>query len=145
MAGMASWNDAVIEKFRSNNGDVGGHWEGKTLVLMHTVGRRSGTEYVNPLVAAPDGDAYVVCASMGGAPDDPQWVANLEAATGPATIELGADTVQADYEVVRPGQPEWERLYGIWREYWPDAAEYEKKTDRKFPVVRLTVVTTPGK
>jgi len=106
---------------------------------MHSVGRRSGKEYVNPLVAAPDGDAYVVCASMGGAPDDPQWVANLEAASGPATIELGADTVQADYLVVRPGQPEWERLYGIWREYWPDAAEYEKKTDRKFPVVRLTV------
>jgi deazaflavin-dependent oxidoreductase (nitroreductase family) len=139
MAVMASWNDAVIEKFRSNNGDVGGHWEGKTLVLLHSIGRRSGKEYVNPLVAAPDGDAYVVCASMGGAPDDPQWVANLEAATGPATIELGADTVPADYQVVRPGEPEWERLYGIWRAYWPDAAEYEKKTDRKFPVVRLTV------
>jgi hypothetical protein len=76
---------------------------------------------------------------MGGAPDDPQWVANLEAGSGKATVELGAETVEADYEVVRPDRPEWERLYGIWRAYWPDAAEYEKKTDRKFPVVRLTI------
>jgi deazaflavin-dependent oxidoreductase (nitroreductase family) len=136
---MTSWNDSVIDKFRANQGVVGEPWEGKTLVLLHSIGRRSGKEYVNPLVAAPDGDAYVICGSLGGAPTDPDWVANLEAASGPATIELGADTVEADYEVVRPGDPRWERLYGIWREYWPAAAEYETKTDRKFPVARLVV------
>jgi len=136
---MASWDDTVIETFRANDGVVGGHWEGKTLILLHSVGRRSGKEYVNPLVAAPDGDGYVICGSLGGAPTDPQWVANLEAASGPVTIELGTDTLKADHTVVRPGDAEWERLYGIWREYWPDAAEYEKKTDRKFPVARLRV------
>jgi deazaflavin-dependent oxidoreductase (nitroreductase family) len=134
---MASWNDTVIENFRANDGVVGAPWEGKTLVLLHTIGRRSGNEYVNPLVAAPDGDDYVVCASMGGAPADPKWVGNLEAASGPATVEIGARTVTADHTVVRPGDPEWERLYGIWRAYWPGAAEYETKTDRKFPVARL--------
>jgi deazaflavin-dependent oxidoreductase (nitroreductase family) len=136
---MASFNDNIIEIFRANDGVVGMHWEGKTLVLLHHVGRRSGKEFVTPLVAAPDGDAYVVCASMGGAPEDPQWVANLETATGPATIELGASTISVDYEVIRPGDPRWEAVYGTWREYWPDAAEYEKKTDRQFPVVRLHV------
>jgi deazaflavin-dependent oxidoreductase (nitroreductase family) len=136
---MASWNDTVIETFRANDGVVGGHWEGKMLILLHSVGRRSGKEYVSPLVAAPDGDGYVICGSLGGAPTDPQWVANLEAASGPVTIELGPDTLKADHTVVRPGDAEWERLYGIWREYWPDAAEYEKKTDRKFPVARLRV------
>jgi deazaflavin-dependent oxidoreductase (nitroreductase family) len=133
-----SFNDTVIENFRANDGVLGGHWEGKTVILLHHVGRRSGKEFVTPAVAAPDGDdAYVICGSAGGAPDDPQWVANLEVATGPATIELGAATVTADHEVVRPGDPRWEHLYGIWREYWPDAREYEKKTDRKFPVIRL--------
>jgi deazaflavin-dependent oxidoreductase (nitroreductase family) len=136
---MASWNDTVIENFRANNGEVGGQWEGKTLILLHTIGRRSGHEFVNPLVAAPDGDAYVVCGSQGGAPADPQWIGNLEAASGSATVELGSNTVMASYTVVRPGDGEWERLYGIWREYWPDAAEYETKTDRKFPVVRLEI------
>jgi deazaflavin-dependent oxidoreductase (nitroreductase family) len=136
---MASWNDTVIENFRAHDGVVGAPWEGKTLILLHTVGRRSGKEYVNPLVAAPDGDGCVVCGSLGGAPTDPQWVGNLEAGSGPATIELGPNTVKADYTVVRPDDADWERLYGIWRAYWPDAAEYEKKTDRKFPVARLQV------
>jgi deazaflavin-dependent oxidoreductase (nitroreductase family) len=136
---MTSWNDTVIEEFRTNAGVVGGPFQGKTLVLLHTVGRRTGKEYVTPLVAAPDGDALVLCGSLGGAPTDPQWVGNLEAGSGTATVEIGGKTAEADYAVVRPGEAEWERLYGIWRTYWPDAAEYEKKTDRKFPVVRLQV------
>jgi deazaflavin-dependent oxidoreductase (nitroreductase family) len=137
---MASWNDTVIDNFRANDGVVGGHWEGKTLILLHTVGRKSGKEYVNPLVAAPDGDDYIICASLGGAPTDPQWVGTLETSSGPVTIELGTETVKADYTVVRPDDAEWARLYGIWRAYWPDAADYETKTDRKFPVVRLHVL-----
>ena len=134
---MASWNDTVIEEFRSNHGVVGGPFEGKTLVLLHTTGRRSGTGYVTPLVAASDGDDYVICGSLGGAPTDPQWVGNLEAGPGTTTVEIGDRTIEVDYTVVRPGHAEWERLYGIWRTYWPAAADYEKNTDRKFPVVRL--------
>jgi deazaflavin-dependent oxidoreductase (nitroreductase family) len=137
VTGVASWNDTVIENFRSSKGVVGGPWEGKTLILLHTVGRRSGKEYVSPLVAAPDGDGYVVCGTQGGAPTDPHWVANLEAASGPVTVEIGDRTVKADYTVARAGDPEWERLYGIWRRYWPDTATYETRTDRKFPAVRL--------
>ena len=137
---MASFNDTVIENFRANAGVLGGHWEGKTTLLLHTPGRKSGKEFVNPLVAAPDGDAYVICGSAGGAPEDPQWVANLEALDGTVTIELGAETLEAGYRVVRPGRDaDWERLYGVWRAYWPDAAGYETKTDRKFPVVVITV------
>jgi deazaflavin-dependent oxidoreductase (nitroreductase family) len=137
---MASFNDTVIENFRANAGVLGGHWEGKTTLLLHTLGRKSGKEYVNPLVAAPYGESYIVCGSGGGIPDDPQWVANLEARQGPVTIELGPDTVQAEHRVVRPGRDDdWQQLYGVWREYWPDAAEYEKNTDRKFPVAVITV------
>jgi hypothetical protein len=57
-----------------------------------------------------------------------------------ASIELGSDTVQADARVVRAGRDDdWERLYGVWRAYWPDAADYERQTDRKFPVALITV------
>ena len=134
---MASWNDQVIEDFRKNDGILGAPWEGKRVILLHAVGRKSGREFVSPLVAAPDGDDYVICASMGGAPDDPQWVRNLEEADGPATIEFGADTVPADITVVRPGDDDWDRLYGVWKAYWPAAADYETKTDRKFPVAKV--------
>jgi deazaflavin-dependent oxidoreductase (nitroreductase family) len=139
---MADMNTGVIEAFRANAGVVGddvmgGHFTGKRLVLLHHVGRVSGKEYVTPLVAAVDGDAYVICGSLGGAPKDPVWVANVEEGPGEATIELGGETLRASTTVVRPGQPDWERLYGIWAEYWPDAKEYETHTDRKFPVIRL--------
>jgi deazaflavin-dependent oxidoreductase (nitroreductase family) len=137
---MASFNDTVIENFRTNDGVLGGHWEGKTVLLLHAPGRKSGKVTVSPLVAAPHGDARIVCGSKGGHPSDPEWVANLEALDGPVTIELGADTLQADHRVVRPGRDDdWEQLYGVWRAYWPDAADYETKTDRKFPVAVITV------
>jgi hypothetical protein len=115
---MATFNDTMIETFRANNGVIGGHFAGKTTLLLHTPGRKSGKQFVNPLVAAPFGDSYIVCGSGGGAPQDPQWVANL---------------------AVRPGRDDdWDRLYGVWRAYWPDAAAYEKNTDRKFPVAVIT-------
>ena len=137
---MASFNDTVIENFRANAGVLGGHWEGKTVLLLHTHGRKSGKEYVTPAVAAPDAGSYIICGSAGGAPDDPLWTANLEAAEGPVTVEPGADTAQADHRAVRAGRDaDWERLYGVWRAYWPDAADYETKTDRKFPIAVITV------
>jgi deazaflavin-dependent oxidoreductase (nitroreductase family) len=135
-----SFNDTMIENFRANDGVLGGHFEGKMTLLLHAPGRTSGKQFVNPLVAAPYGDSYIVCGSGGGAPQDPQWVANLEAVDGPVTIELGADTADADHRVVRPGRDDdWDRLYDVWRAYWPDAATYEKKTDRKFPIAVITV------
>ena len=136
---MASFNDTMIENFRANSGVLDGHFAGKTVLLLHVPGRKSGTQRVYPLVAAPYGDSHLICGTAGGAPQDPQWVANLEAIDGPVTVELGAETAPADHRVVRPGRDDdWERLYGVWRAYWPDAATYETKTDRKFPVAVIT-------
>src|SRR5687767_7882982 len=98
---MASFNDTVIETFRANEGVLGGHWEGKATLLLHVRGRKSGRQFVHPLVAAPYGDSYIVCGSAGGTPHDPEWIANLEAIDGPVTVELGTDPVQADARVVR--------------------------------------------
>ncbi|WP_369372415.1 nitroreductase/quinone reductase family protein [Promicromonospora sp. Populi] len=142
---MADMNTEIIEAFRANAGVVdapvaGGHFDGKRLLLLHHVGRVSGTERVTPLVAATDGTAYLIVGSMGGAPKDPTWVANVEDGPDELTIEVGAETLQAAATVVRPTSPEWARLYGIWAEYWPDAREYETHTDRKFPVIRLEPV-----
>lgn len=134
-------NDSVIDQFRSNAGVLGGHWEGKTTLLLHTRGRKTGREFVHPLVAAPNGDnSYVVCGSQGGAPKDPEWFANLESSAGLVTVEVGADTLKAEHREVRPGRDEdWERLYDVFRAYWPDAADYEKKTDRRFPLAVITL------
>jgi deazaflavin-dependent oxidoreductase (nitroreductase family) len=137
---MPTFNEMMIENFRANDGVLGGHFEGKTTLLLHTPGRKSGKQFVNPVVAAPYGHSYIVSGSGAGAAQEPQWMANLEAVDGPVTIELGADMVLADYRVVRPGRDDdWDQLYGVWRAYWPDAATYEENTDRKFPVAVITV------
>jgi len=60
-----------------------------------------------------------------GAAEDPQWVANLEAAIGPATIELGAATLTVPYDVVRPGDRRWEELYGLGATTGRTPREYE--------------------
>ena len=138
---MASFNDTIIEQFRAQDGVLGGHWDGKETILLHTPGRKTGKVTVNPLVAAPYEGSYILCGSAGGAPSDPVWVANLEELDGPVTVEHLTDTVKAEHRVFRPGRDaEWEQLYAVWRAYWPDAADYETKTDRKFP---LAVVTLP--
>jgi deazaflavin-dependent oxidoreductase (nitroreductase family) len=134
---MADMNTQIIDTFRANAGVVGGPFEGKRLVLLHHIGRRSGQERVAPLVGAADGDAYLVCGSLGGGPQDPVWVANIEAGPGETTIEVGTQTLRARTTVVRPTSQDWARLYGIWSAYWPDSKEYETHTSRKFPIVRL--------
>jgi deazaflavin-dependent oxidoreductase (nitroreductase family) len=140
---MADGNAQIIDAFRANAGVVGGPFEGKRLVLLHHIGRRSGQERVTPLVGAADGDAYLVCGSLGGALEDPVWVANIEAGPGETTIEVGGQTLRAKTTVVRPTSQDWERLYGIWSAYWPDSKEYETHTSRKFPIVRLEPIQEP--
>lgn len=139
----ADLNLQIIEAFRANHGVVGGPFEGKRLVLLHHVGHRSGRPYVTPLVSAIDGDDYLVCGSLGGAPNDPQWVANIEAGDGRTTIEVDDRTLKVSTDVVRAPSSEWERLYEIWATYWPAARDYEKnplRNSRNFPMVRLTPI-----
>ena len=132
---MNDFNAQIIDEFRSNNGVVGGHFEGKHLALVHVVGRKTGTERVYPLIYATDGDAVLVCGSLGGAPQEPQWVANLEAMSE-VKVELPEGTITARPTVLRGGA-ERARLYGKLADYWPDFWEYEKNSDRRFPVIRL--------
>ena len=83
---VADWNKGIIEEFLANGGKVGGYFDGATVLLLHTIGRRSGKDHVTPLVYLPDGERWAVVGSKGGAPADPDWVRNLEA-NGEATIE----------------------------------------------------------
>lgn len=141
--GAVDMNTQITQAFRANHGVVGGPFEGKQLVLLHHVGQRSGRPYVTPLVSATDRDDYLVCGSLGGAPNDPQWVGNIEAGSGRTTIEVGDRTLTVSTDVVRAPSPEWERLYDIWATYWPAAREYEKnplRNSRDFPMVRLTPI-----
>src|SRR3954453_13378204 len=86
-------NVPIVEEFRANEGRVGGHFEGHTMLLLHNRGRRSGADNVNPLAYLPDPDdpsPVYGFAPAGGRPEDPQWYRNLIAA-GQAEVEIGID------------------------------------------------------
>ncbi|MFJ8613700.1 nitroreductase/quinone reductase family protein [Streptomyces sp. NPDC093675] len=130
-----TYNDQVIATFRANNGQVGGPFDGKHLLLLHTRGRRTGRRLVNPLLYLPDGDALVVGGSDGGAEKDPQWVANM-AAMGTVTVELADRMITVRPRILREGA-EYDRLYARLLEYWPDLHSYSARTSRRIPIVRL--------
>jgi deazaflavin-dependent oxidoreductase (nitroreductase family) len=132
-------NNGVITEFRANRGVVteamGGHFKDTTVALAHHVGRRTGKEYVQPLLCVSDGGNYVLVGSNGGHGKEPLWVGNLEAMPQ-TTIELGERTIKVKPTVLREGA-ERDRLYAEFTKFWPDLREYEKHTDRPFPVVVL--------
>jgi deazaflavin-dependent oxidoreductase (nitroreductase family) len=131
---MADWNRGIIEEFRSNGGKVKSFAPQPLLLLTHT-GAKSGTQRTNPLAYFRDGDRYVVVASKGGAPTNPDWYYNL--LTNPkVTLEVGDDTVEATAEPAEP--EERERLWRMITEANPGFKEYEGKTHRTIPVVILT-------
>jgi deazaflavin-dependent oxidoreductase (nitroreductase family) len=134
---MSDWNTPVIEEFRANGGKVGGQFEGAPLLLLHTVGARTGRERVNPMMYRRVGDNYAVFASKAGAPTNPDWYHNL-VANPDVTAEIGGDTVQVRARVAGPD--ERESIWTAQKTEYPGFADYETKTNRQIPVVILEPV-----
>jgi deazaflavin-dependent oxidoreductase (nitroreductase family) len=133
-----NWNEAIIEEFRANGGQVGGHFAGRPLLLLHTLGAKSGQERLKPLATVKDGDHYLVIASKGGAPTNPAWYYNL-VANPEVTVEVGMETFRARARPVTE-EPERSALYAKMVAVHPGFADYERRTTRKIPVVVLTPI-----
>lgn len=132
---MTDWNRRIIEEFRANEGRVGGNFEGHTLLLLHHIGARTGTERVNPLACQVlDDDSWAIFASKGGAPTNPDWYHNL-LAHPKASIEFGAETIDVVARVA--GGEERARIWNRQIEVMPGFAEYDRKTEREIPVIVL--------
>ena len=132
-----NWNQAIIDEFRANAGRVGGNFAGKTLLLLHTVGAKSGEERINPVACVADGERFVIIASKGGAPTNPDWYHNI-LAHPLVTVEVGTEKFQAQATVA--SEPERSRLYHQMVEMMPGFEEYQRKTTRVIPVITLTRV-----
>jgi deazaflavin-dependent oxidoreductase (nitroreductase family) len=133
------WNRRVIEEFRSKAGRVGGQFEGAPIVLIHHRGRKSGREYVNPVMYLPaegEPDEIYVFASKGGAPTNPEWYHNLTAA-GTATVEVGTD--EYPVSVRELSGDERDRVFHEQARRYPGFQEYAEKTSgiRTIPVLAL--------
>jgi deazaflavin-dependent oxidoreductase (nitroreductase family) len=121
--------------YKSTGGRRGSTMGGRKILLLTTVGKKSGQDRTVPVVPFFDGGETYVIASMGGAPQHPAWYTNLTA--NPAVgVQVGADTWKARAAVVEEGA-ERDRLWKRITEAMPNFGEYQKKTSRVIPVVRL--------
>ncbi len=128
-------NKKIIDEFQTNNGKVGGAFEGRTLLLLHTKGARSQQERINPVAYIRDGERFVVIASKGGAPTHPDWYFNILAHPD-LTVEVGREMFRVHATVAE--EPERTRLYNKMVEMMPGFDDYRRRTTRMIPVLVLT-------
>ena len=127
-------NAKAIEEFRANDGECGPPFEGTPIVLVTMIGAKSGRELCSPLAYSTDGDDLVVIASMGGAPNNPNWYHNL-VADPKVAITVGRDRLAV---VARDAEgDERDRIWDELVERSPDYSQYRTRTDRVIPVVVL--------
>ncbi|WNG84390.1 nitroreductase family deazaflavin-dependent oxidoreductase [Mycobacterium sp. ITM-2016-00316] len=133
-AALDAFNRGVVEEFRANAGKVGGPFEGATLVLLHTVGAKSGRPRLSPLAYLEIDGKVLIVGSYAGAPTHPAWVHNLRAEPK-AHIEIGTDA----YNVTARELPDDERdaTYPKIVAVAPVFAEYQAKTSRAIPLFEL--------
>jgi deazaflavin-dependent oxidoreductase (nitroreductase family) len=141
MARALDYNQHTIDRFHETNGRDVPPW-GEHLLLLTTRGEKTGEEVTTPTVRRMDGGRYVIVASKGGYPEHPQWYRNLQK-NPEVTIEVptddGTEVLRAMATPLLEG-PERDRLYAYMAEVWPAFIDYEKKTDRKIPIVVLEPV-----
>jgi deazaflavin-dependent oxidoreductase (nitroreductase family) len=131
---LSDWNQRIIEEFRANAGKVGGHFANQTILLLHTIGAKSGLERVNPVVTFTDKGRQIIIASKGGADTHPDWYYNLLAHPD-VTVELGTESFPVHASVA--SEPERSELYEKMVVINAGFGEYRKKTSRNIPVIIL--------
>ena len=132
---MNDYNRHLIEEFRANGGKVSGQFEHTPLLLLTTIGAKSGQCRTTPLGYMPEGDRLIVIASSGGAPTHPDWYHNLVAHLQ-VTVEVGTETFDAIAVVAE--DEERDRLWTKGVALYPSLAEHQAKTTRQIPVIALS-------
>jgi deazaflavin-dependent oxidoreductase (nitroreductase family) len=141
MADGEDFNAKNIAEFRANHGRVGGQFEGAPLLILHTVGARSGEPRTNIMMYLADGDRYLVFASNAGADSHPAWFFNIKADPR-VRVEVGDDVFEAEaVEVEGDERDERDQKYAEQARRYPGFADYERKTTRTIPVVALDRVS----
>jgi deazaflavin-dependent oxidoreductase (nitroreductase family) len=123
-----------VERYQETAGEHGHDWKGTSTLLLTTTGRKSGRKRTTPLIYQPYGDAYLIIASKGGAPEPPEWYRNLQEDPD-VEVQIRGDLFPARARTASPEEkPEmWQTMIAT----WPAYDEYQRKTDREIPVVVL--------
>lgn len=134
----SSWARKQAEAFEASGGSEANEMRGKPIIVLTSVGAKSGKLRKNALMRVEHDGVYAVVASKGGAPQHPSWYHNLVANPH---VELQDGDVKRDYLAREVSGDEravwWERAKAV----WPDYAGYQTKTDRLIPVFVLEPIT----
>ena len=123
-----------VRRYVQTDGAEGHDWQGTSVLILTTTGRRSGDPRSTPLIYGTHGDDYVVVASKGGADEHPAWYLNLSDAPE-VTVQVRGDRFQAHARTAAADEkPE---LWKLMTERWPAYDDYQQKTGRDIPVVVL--------
>jgi len=132
---VSDFNQRIIDEFRANQGYVQTAGFGSGLVLLHTVGAKTGEPRVSPVLGVPHHGAWLVVASKAGSPTNPAWYHNLLAHPD-VTVETGVATVEVTAAEV--GAEEYDEAWALFVGRSPGFEEYKERAGgRVLPIVRL--------
>ena len=123
--------------YRATGGRLFGRMGKSPILLLNTVGRKTGKKRTSPLLYVMDGEDFVIIASKGGAPTHPAWYLNLKA-NPDATVEVGDREVRVRAQEADP--EEKARLWQKMVEMYPTYDDYQTKTKREIPLLLLRPV-----
>jgi len=138
---MRTINPMVIAEYRRSGGALSGDMAGLPVLLVTTTGRRSGKPHTTPLGYIEDDNRFVVAASAGGAPSDPDWYRNLVASSS-VTVEVGSYTYAAEATITTGA--ERDRLFDRLASTLPGMADHANTSGRVIPVAVLIPRRTEG-
>ena len=127
--------------YRATGGKLFGRMGKRPILLLNTVGRKSGKKRTSPLLYVMDGEDFVIIASKGGASAHPAWYLNL-IANPEAMVEVGDREVR-----VRAEEADSEEKSRLWQkmvEMYPAYDAYQEKTEREIPLLVLRPVERGG-
>ncbi len=129
--GQREYNETLIAEFRAN----GGVADDRPLLLLTTIGARTGQERTTPMMFVPDGERLLVVASNAGAEHHPDWFHNLVAYPD-VHVEVTGDQFDATASVLL--DDERETVFAEIVNLYPFFADHQSKVTREIPVVALT-------
>lgn len=130
----SEWVRNQVEEYESSGGTRGTELDGYRVVVITSVGAKSGKVRKNPVMRVERDGTYVAIASKGGAEENPEWYHNYLAHP---EVELQDREVKKTYRAEVVHGAEREDLWQLAVDSWPTYASYQEKTDREIPVFKL--------
>jgi deazaflavin-dependent oxidoreductase (nitroreductase family) len=135
MPDLSLFGDEHVRQYEATGGRTGHHWNGTSVLILRTRGRKTGEVRKFPLIYGRDGNDYVIVASRGGSPEHPGWYKNLLAHPD---VELQVRDAVLPVRARTATAAEKKRLWPTMTAQWPDYDKYQAGTTRDIPVVVLS-------